>query len=530
LVYIFDIIIVVRHFIKILLLLISSASLAAVNVNNGNFFVSYTDFIFKSNGLNIQATRTYNSRSNYVKGLFGIGWSSNLESFLRIEKNNILYFEGGGGNQVKFIGKGKVFSSKSFGENSLKFDGKLYNLKLATGNIQTFNKKGLLIKEQDSNGSFYEFIYKDGALSGIKDNLGNQLGIQVKKFGGFNRVTRISIEDQVASYSYSKNGKLLTALNSLAAKYSYSYDDEFNMTKISFGDGSFMEMAYNKYRDWVISFRDYDGTLTKYDYYADKLDPELKFGTNVSRKIAGKAKTENSKFWYEFKKRSNGTQYNYRSLSLLNNVVTETIYTECCGTPLVISQWNVGKKINFSKKNLAWTQSSGNKNNTRFEYFKDGLLKRKIYDSGRITELTYEPKMRKIASITTDGAKVSYNYDRTGNLVKVNDSANNSAISINYDSKGLISNIIEKKKNVLSNNLNIRYDLQGRPVEIKSKNKQSPGNIFLKYTKTGDLLGIVNSKGERFSSADEIKRAQTVASSFQNLLSLVQPKGLDLTP
>src|SRR5690606_5518269 len=81
---------------------ITGGALAGVNVNNGNFYVANTDFLLKTSGLNIDITRTYNSRSNYKAGWFGVGWSSEMEGYLKVEKGAINYFEGGGGNIVRF--------------------------------------------------------------------------------------------------------------------------------------------------------------------------------------------------------------------------------------------------------------------------------------------------------------------------------------------------------------------------------------------------------------------------------------------
>ena len=75
---------------------------SGVNVNNGNFFVAYTDFIANTGGIDIKFVRTYNSRSNYVKGYFGVGWSSKYEGYLRLQKRDIVYHEGGGGNAIVF--------------------------------------------------------------------------------------------------------------------------------------------------------------------------------------------------------------------------------------------------------------------------------------------------------------------------------------------------------------------------------------------------------------------------------------------
>lgn len=112
-----------------------------MNVNNGNFYVTYTDFVVFTAGLPIEITRTYNSRSSFVPGKFGVGWSSELDSYIKIESKEIVYFEGGGGNVLKFIPKGMdVWENTAAGNQYIKRSGKVakaytYNLQSNVGKI-----------------------------------------------------------------------------------------------------------------------------------------------------------------------------------------------------------------------------------------------------------------------------------------------------------------------------------------------------------------------------------------------------------
>src|SRR4051794_4185207 len=97
-----------RNVMKRLFLLafVAGFGRAGVNVNNGNFYVTYTDFIVFNAGLPIEATRTYNSRSGFITGKFGVGWSNEMDSSLKFENKDIVYTEGGGGNILRFVAKG----------------------------------------------------------------------------------------------------------------------------------------------------------------------------------------------------------------------------------------------------------------------------------------------------------------------------------------------------------------------------------------------------------------------------------------
>src|SRR5690606_20369349 len=138
----------------------------------------------------------------------------------------------------------------------------------------------------------------------------NQIKIVWKEFGSAPRIIRIERDAQKATYTYNANGTLIKAIGMNGVPYEYKYDDEFNMTRISYRDGTYKAMSYNKVRDWVTEFRDQSGLTTGYTYISDNLDPENKFGTVVTQSQEGSKDKATSRFWYEFRKRADGTRYN----------------------------------------------------------------------------------------------------------------------------------------------------------------------------------------------------------------------------
>lgn len=521
-------------FVFCILFISQKATYAGVNSNNGNFFISNIDFTLKTPGMNVQFTRTFNSRSNYIKGLHGVGWSSTWESYLRFQKKDVVYYEGGGGNVIRFSpDKKNLWSNKIYGQQTIKKVSKRYVLKNSQGKFLVFDIQGKLVQLRDNNGNYIDVSYVKGAIALLKDNYKNQINISTKNIGGFFRITKIMGGGLIARYKYDQQGKLLEVVGADGVPYAYEYDEEYNMTKISYRDGTFKKMQYNKVRDWITSLTDRDGTKTDYEYFSDKLDPENKFGTVIKRMIAGAKQLETTKFWYDFRKRPDGTKYNYRAVSSIRGLVSETIYTECCGTPLVISQWIEPEEVKSSTKSLEWLNYAGTKRTTRFEYYDDGLLKKKILASGEITEIAYDKKFRKIASVRRAGTYISYNYDKLGNLATAVDSLANRKLFVDYDGQGRINLISQKplKGKGINRSVLFRYNPKGQPIEIKEKiGKRSSGNIYLKYASTGQVLGIVDKKGKAFTKRKDLEMARRVASTFQNLLQIVQPTGVSLAP
>lgn len=160
------------------LTLVASSAFASVNVNNGNFYVAYTDFLVPTPGLNIEITRTYNSRSNYAKGFFGPGWSSDLDSYLSFEGKMVSYHEGGGGNLARFAPKGKIWENGVFGYQTIEKSKNGYVLHTTFAKDLFFDAKGKLERIADRNKNGIDLIYKDGLISMLKDNFNIQIKVK----------------------------------------------------------------------------------------------------------------------------------------------------------------------------------------------------------------------------------------------------------------------------------------------------------------------------------------------------------------
>ena len=529
---------------------------AGVNVNNGNFYIAYTDFLINTSGINIDITRTYNSRSAYVKGYFGVGWSSELEGYLKISDNEILYYEGGGGNIVTFAKQNtKLWTNGVYGpqkielvEEKQKLDltdmikskitgqadpaSKKYVLSSVNGKIYTFNNIGALEKIADINKNYINFEYKSGLLSKLKDNFNNQVYVEWQDFGGFPRVVTISKDELKSRYTYSAQGDLLKTKGMDGTPFDYAYDDEHNLTKITYGNGAYKEMAYNKVRDWITSFRDIDSVVTSYSYYSDGLDPENKFGTTVVRKVPGESKLDTARFWYEFRRRTDGSRYNYRTVSMINSLVSETVYTACCGSPLTIAQWNSDAEKLSKDSDTSWTSFSGTKYVTKFDYYESGMLRKKTTPDGINIELTYDPNSKKVASVMQGDRKLEYKYDTSQNLATATDYALSKRMDFVYDLQGRITVIKEKGlKTAGERTLYFRYNNEGRAVEVKEKNVDgSQGSIKIAYDVNGQVSEILNASGRGVASDKEIATTQRIYDTFQHLLDIVKPAGVTLGP
>ncbi len=530
----------VKHaaFFKALFLTLFVSSIqktqAGVNVNNGNFYITYTDFAIFTPGLPIEVTRTYNSRSSYISGKFGVGWSSELDSYLKFENKDIVHFEGGGGNVLRFTTKSdNVWENNQLGIQNIKKVTKekvtFYQLQGNLGKTYTFNTSGQLVKIQDSNKNSIDLSYEKGVLSKIKDNFNNQVIVSAEDVAGFVRIKSLKAGDKKSSYEYSKTGDMIAAVTMDGARYVYSYDDQHNLTKVSYGNGTSKAMEYNKVRDWITAFKDIDGSSIKYDYFTDSLDPENRFGTIVSRKDST-GKEEVARYWYEFRKRKDLSRYAYRTVSSFNDQATETLLTECCGTPITITQWTVSEVSNPTK-NLAWTQPVGKKSSTSFEYYADGTLKKKTFPNGSAINLAYDSSHKKITKLEKDGYKIEYSYDSRQNLSSAMDYSEKLKMEFTYDVQGRITIVKETPLKGEGNerSLYFKYNSDGLPVEVKEKNYDGKvALIKMTYYPNGQIKEVLNASGRTIASQGDINVTQRIYSTFQRVLEVIQPTGVSL--
>ena len=74
---------------------------ANINLQNGNFYIGYTD-VSHGGAQTLKLERVYNSKTTF-KGIFGWGWGSDYEAYLQIEADgSVTYHEYGGGADNRF--------------------------------------------------------------------------------------------------------------------------------------------------------------------------------------------------------------------------------------------------------------------------------------------------------------------------------------------------------------------------------------------------------------------------------------------
>jgi len=552
----------------LIFLFLPAASFALVDMRNANYSDSWIDLQVKSSGFDLRLQRAYNSRTLY-NGYFGFGWCTEFETNVVVTAENTLRIkECGAGFEAEYRPsttktkshetnikaimaevrkrnkgreeryfqnierdiridndlreefarqlniKGKVDENVRYLANGrandyVTFANKEYTRYLPNGTLQKFNAAGQLIQLNDRNSNFIKITYRNDKIATVTDNSGASLQFKFDK--GSKYVSQVSGPGGLtARYKY-KGENLIEVTNAWKNTYKHEYDDLYNMTKLTYPDGKFIALTYNKDKDWVTSFRDVKGCLEKYEYTDNEKDPINNYKSSVVKTCGDKVTNQSSyEFWH--KTRKDGGRYLSRTRSEVNGKVTDTIYHEEFGRPVEIVQDGVI---------------------SRFDYFPNGLLKSKN-DPIRTYSYKYDnacAKVSEVAVLTTLRAPANsknakapkpevrkqstqFLYDpKRCNLISAKNSDGQLA-QLSYDLRGRITRIYDQsKKEVL-----ISYEERfGKPHKVS---RPGLGTIEFKYKADGTM--------DKFDSEQDPMIALQVASIFSNLIEIIGPATSDV--
>jgi len=386
--------------------------------------------------------------------------------------------------------KGEIFYSDGKGPETIERKDSEYVRKLPSGIIQKFNTRGQLVEIEDKNGNYIRFNYGNELIRDATDNNGRKLSFsyypnkKVKSIVGPN--------DLRADYKFEKLNELSWVKNGWRNEYSYEYDELKNLTKINYPDKTNKVMTYEKSKDWVLSFKERDGCKEDYKYELSKDDPKGHYWSSVVKKCDGKV-VNNSRyeFWYKLN-RAKTDKFLYRVLTKVNNDVSDVYYHDVFGRPTVIV-----------------------KNGIKSEYIYDnntGLLRTRK-DANRTVNFEYDTGCKKVSKVTEGKNLTNFKYDRRCNLVLAKNTRGQ-MVTLTYDHQGRIATLFDQAKR----QVNIKYDSRfGKPETVE---RPGVGTIKVTYKPNGDVNKVDSPAGATV--------AVQVASTFNNLLDIVGPAGVEL--
>lgn len=220
-----------------------------VNSFNGNFYTQETDFTIDGRGLAVSVDRTYNSRST-DSGMFGYGWSSNLDQHLIFATDEMVLYRDEDGTK-HFFSKNTSGGYDSPGGVYLELvkntDGtfKLIDKDQA---FSTFNSTGKLVAETDTNNNKTTYGYTGSQLTSISDPSGRKTTIAYGTNGKVSSI--VDSANREYKYTYSTSGDLIgfskTDVNRVVTQSTaYGYDTQHQMTSYTDEKGKKLTMTYN---------------------------------------------------------------------------------------------------------------------------------------------------------------------------------------------------------------------------------------------------------------------------------------------
>ncbi len=550
-----------RFFGIIALCFLFSNAHANVSLKNGNFFIGYNDISYPG-GIQPKIERVFNSKSAYA-GIFGPGWGSEYESYLKVSADgSVVVYEYGGGaenrfNPVNFSGKElesaierisqanrvnignadsiakykaklrtdasfrneewqKLVQQKKIAPRNLAVNTQLisnrfsyqYLVKIAngyqrvfdTGKVETYNNLGQLAKIADKNGNSLLFSYSStGKLEKLLDNQNRKMFLKVDSKG---RLMRVDGEGgRFAEYKYNDQGELSYSkdVEGNTYRYEYSNDKLHNITKVTYDDKTTLEVSYYD-KSSNYSVKSLKSREGLLTEYSYKNMFPGSQNYAVSLVVKDKDRKKISDSSYEYQLKTKPNGEEY-TYRLITSLDGERTETT----------YNecCGLPI-LIKKGTELTQ---------FKYDVKGRVLEKDTPN-EMTLLKYHPKFSKVVEVkkvSKRGTKSvrwsQFEYDNNANLKKAKNSDKKTVVLL-YDPQGRIKTLVDQAKRQIS----FKYNDASKPVEITDPKL---GSIKVTYTNAGEVKNVDSPAGRKI--------AVEVSSAFQNLMDIIRPAGVTLS-
>jgi RHS repeat-associated protein len=490
-----------------------------VNLKNGNLYYPVVDVSIPCLGFPLEVKRSYNSRSQY-KGIFGFGWSSNLDLKAEVKENHIAIFEEDGFRE-KFIlseerGGVRHFRSSN-GPQHIEIQ-QVQREKIIMSNHQSgekriFDHHGRILSRTDRFGNTLKFSHDSkGHLLQVQDIVNRSLKIETDTVGQIVQIT--DPIGRTIRYEYDKNGDLTGVTDRAGHKTSFEYDNLHNLIRLSYPNGGQTRFVYDTQWDLITEESGPEGRKTTYRYRIDPKKPEewtvtvidtlgnttsYNYSGNGSRLVItdpmGRKTIKETcpscggglSSYTDAK--GNTTHYKYetgKGVQVITQIdplgrQKKEHYDEKSGRLLkeIAPNGGVTERLYDNAGNLVEVKDALG-NMTRYRYLTTGLLAEAVDSRGGITKLKYDTYGNLISKSDPSGSETKFAYDLAGRLIKTIDPLGNTTTT-NYTQDDHISSI----KDPVGYTLHFEYDTAGLFVKVRDSNSVISSFAF---NQAGDLL------------------------------------------
>lgn len=457
-----------------------------VNMANGNFIQQITDLSIPGvAGFALTIERTYNS-ADPRQGHFGTGWTSWLDTNLRIANDGTVDLRYPDGHSTYFVLNGDHYEPGQPGVfDKLTYVAPGFELRLANQMVYLFDQQGYLTESRDRHGNAIQFTRNgDHQITEIIDSARRQYTIT--NSGRF--ITAITDPaGRTIHYTYA-NDDLVTVTDGKGGVQRYEYENH-RLTKLTDPESIlFLQNLYDS-NGRVIEQIDAGGSHSYFTYgedgvttFTDPLNRQTRYVHDALNRIVQiqDALSNIESFAYDddynrigyTDKRNNSWQYTYDNRG---NMLSET---DPFGTVITYA---------YSDQNdlLSMTDAGGTNGSTRttaYLYNAVGDLLQITYADDATVRVTYDNRGQQLTIVDENQQTTRFVYDSAGNLIQRSDplqalaqyqydavgrltqltDANNHTAQFSYDGNDNVTQITDPKNQATD----FTYDLNDNLIQM----------------------------------------------------------------
>jgi len=296
-----------------------------------------------------------------------------------------------------------------------------------------------------------------------------------------NRLIAFRIDgNQKMSFEYDEDTNLISSVDALSNKMTFSYKKKRLPEVITLADGSEVHISYDD-KDNVARIKDEHGTITTYQYNdlnqvicaIDGSGHAVHFAYDVTGNITEvqNALGNTQTFTYDkLNKVTSITDFNGATTNREYNAVGKiSKVTDPLGRETTFDydlMWNVAQiteangaqtKFCYNEMNHLESIVKPNASQVSYEYDQNGNRTKIIDEEGNVSDLTYDAINQLIEVTGAEGFKYRYTYNNEGKLTTFTDSMEN-VVKLEYDQNG---NLI-KETNALGDSRAYTYTPLGK--------------------------------------------------------------------
>lgn len=434
--------------------------------STGNHVQRFTDLQIPGIGLDFSLNRTYNSFDER-EGVFGYGWSSILDTYLRLARD--------GSVDVR-MPDGSGFYFEADGEGYVPEQGGVF-YELAR------NGSDLMLASPDQVFYHFEVISSTAQLTRINDRFGNTIAFERNEDGQITSIT----DTAGRVYTLTYDGDYVASISDLTGrKVEYGYQNG-DLVSVTDGNGGTNHFEYT------------DHLLTKLR------DPEdIVYLENVydsERRVVDQTDASGN---HNYANYSTGDQtvVDDNAENQITDVydeldrVIETVDAEGYSEKLVYDDYNVSEytdkngntwKYTYDERGNLLTITDPDSKTTTYTYNEDNDLTSVTDALGRTTTFVWVDGTL-IRVERPDGTDYMYTYNDRGQMRTVTD-PNGHTVYFDYDSQGNLAEIRSPEDNVS----NYAYDAVGRMVKMVDANSHT---MRIVYDGNDNITRLVDPKAQ----------------------------------